>query len=298
MIPEIKITSLIDNSVYVSGLKAEHGLSLFIESGNDKILFDCGQSGQLIRNAENLGIDLKETKKIIISHGHYDHTGGLMDVLKYIGKDTDVFCSSKIFENKLAGAKKGDSKEGYRFVGIKGRKQDFEEHGAVFKFIEQPFEINKNIFLSGAVKRDFFNPGEKNHFFKNENGITVNDDMSDEISLYYFKKEINMIVTGCAHRGIINILHHSEEIKEKSILKDNKKTINDNKYSSPKIIIGGFHLVGENEDFLKKVLTEFRKFKIIKIVPMHCTGFNASCLLKNEYKDKCEFGKTGLKIKL
>jgi len=292
----MKITSLTDNSVYVPGLKAEHGLSLFIETVNDKILFDCGQSGILLENAEKSGIDLKETNKIVISHGHYDHTGGLMDVLKYIGKETRVYCSPKIFENKMAGTKNGEEIKGFRYVGISGKKQEFEEYGAVFNFIEQSSEISRNIFLSGAVKRVFPNQEEGNCFFIKENGLTLTDEMSDEISLYYFDEDINLIITGCAHKGIINIILHSEEIAEKMILKDKDKADKKSRHLSRKFIIGGFHLAGENSEYIEKVIKEFEKFEIKKIIPMHCTGFNASCLLKNAFRDKCEFGRTGLVI--
>lgn len=292
----MKITSLIDNSVYVSGLKAEHGLSLFVETDNDKILFDCGQSGLLLENAEKTGIDLKETDKIIISHGHYDHAGGLMDVLKYIGKETRVYCSPKIFENKMAGTKKGKDIKGFRYVGVSGKRQEFEEYGAVFNFIEQPEEISRNIFLSGAVKKVFSLLEEGSCFFIKEDGLTLTDEMSDEISLYYFDEDINLIITGCAHRGIINIMLHSEEIAEKMILKDKDEVDKKSRHLFRKFIIGGFHLAGENNEYIEKVIKELEKSEIKKIIPMHCTGFNASCSLKNAFKDKCESGRTGLVI--
>ncbi len=295
---KIKITSLIDNSTYVPGLKAEHGLSLFIETEKEKILFDCGQSDLLLKNAEKSGIDLKETDKIVISHGHYDHTGGLMDVLKYIGKETKVCCSPKIFENKMAGTKKGEEIQGFRFVGVSCKKKEFEEYGAIFNFIEQPCEISDDVFLSGAVKKIFFNPEEKSHFFIKKDGFALIDEMSDEISLYCFKEGINLIITGCAHRGIVNIMLHSEEIIEKIIFKDKYKADKKNRHLFQKFIIGGFHLIGENDKYLEKVIKEFQKFQIKKIVPMHCTGFNAACLFKNAYKDKFEYGRAGLVIEI
>ena len=295
---EIKITSLVDNTVYGAGLRAEHGLSLLLEIEGEKILFDCGQSDLFIKNAEFLGIDLKTLDKIIISHGHYDHTGGLLPVLKYIGREVSVFCSSKIFEKKLAKAQTKDKEQSYRFIGIPALKAEYEENGAVFNFIGQPEEISRNIFLSAAVKKEFFITDKKNPFFREKNSLIVTDEMSDEVSLFYFDERINLIITGCAHRGLINILHHSQEIKESMLLKNDKNGRQHNKYSDKKFIAGGFHLIDEGPTSLVKVLEELDNFEIKKIVPMHCSGLNGICFLKNKYKAGCKAGRTGMVIEV
>lgn len=296
MSSKIKITSLVDNTVYMTGLKSEHGLSLFLEFDREKILFDCAQSNLLIKNAELLGVDLKTLDKIIISHGHYDHTGGLLAVLKYIKKEVKVYCSPKIFEKKLSETK--DKKQSYRFIGMPEKKEVYENNGAVFCFVTKPEEISRNIFLSAAVKTGFFEAAKKNPFFKEVNSRIIADDMSDEVTFYYFGENINLIITGCAHRGIINILRHFGEIKEKIILKNKKDSCKAKKYSDQKLVIGGLHLFDEEENSLTKTLEELDSFRIKKIVPMHCSGFNGICFLKNKYKSGCEPGKTGMVIEL
>jgi len=98
----MKIITLIENHVNSPGLVAEHGLSLYIDTGNKKILFDTGQSGLFIQNAQKLGIDIREIDLLVISHGHYDHTGGLYQFLE-VNKKATVYAKKEIFTPKYSG---------------------------------------------------------------------------------------------------------------------------------------------------------------------------------------------------
>jgi len=108
---ELKISVLVDNYVTIPGLKAEHGLSILIETGLHKILFDCGQSSLLIENAKKLNLGLMDLDKIVLSHGHYDHTGGLASLLEYIGKEIEIYAHTDIFDKKYS--RKGNEKPKY-----------------------------------------------------------------------------------------------------------------------------------------------------------------------------------------
>ncbi|MCL5071099.1 MAG: MBL fold metallo-hydrolase [Actinobacteria bacterium] len=127
---KLKITFLVDNTVYLKDLKAEHGLSVLIESPEEKILFDCGQSGLLLNNAKSLNIALQDISKIVLSHGHYDHSGGLLSILKHNSRKIDVYAHPDIFKKRYELINNNaDSK---RYIGIPESRKTYEEYGANF----------------------------------------------------------------------------------------------------------------------------------------------------------------------
>jgi len=277
----MKLTILVDNYVDSHKLKAEHGLSILIVADGEKILFDCGQSDLILSNAKVLGIELDEITKIVLSHAHYDHTGGLMHILKYLDREIDIYAHPLVFDGKFSQYKDFNSFSTNRYIGIPQGKEAYEKKGANFILSEGHLKLGDNIYFSGQINKE-----KKDEtgdlFFTKDNNNFVKDPMHDDISIFIDLPEILVIVTGCAHSGILNILNKSKDLKL------NKKNL---------AIIGGLHLSKRDNAYIDSIISEFKKYDIKLLVPMHCTGFNASVKLTNNFGKNCVIGSVGKSFK-
>ena len=273
----MKLTILVDNYVDSQKLKAEHGLSILIEADGEKILFDCGQSDLVLSNAKVLGIDLNGITKIVLSHGHYDHTGGLMPLLKYLSREIDIYAHPLIFDGKFSKYTDFNGHSTNRYMGIGERAETYEKKGAIFLLSKDPIQISENIYLSGQINKDI-NEESEDIFYTKDNNIFVKDLLHDDISIFINLPELLVIVTGCTHSGILNILGKSKDLK-----------LNDKNLA----IIGGLHLSKKDNACIDNIISELKKYNIKLLVPMHCTGFSAFGKLKNSFDSKCVFGSVG-----
>jgi len=273
---KIRITVLCDNLVCRLGGSGEHGFSAFIEMDNGKYLFDTGIGYFIVANSLVLGKDLRTVRKIFLSHGHYDHTGGLPEVLKMRGK-VNVHAHPHIFLDKIAVFKK-DVKETKRFVGILFKKGYLESLGADFIFNTKFIEVEKGIFLTGEVPRK--TPFEKPdpRLFIEVNGKRTQDILLDDQSLILDSKKGLILILGCAHSGMINIINH--------VIKKTKK---EKIYA----ILGGTHLDFLTPEQLEESINFLKKFEIEKIGVSHCTGMKASFRLHEEFGDRFFYGCVG-----
>ncbi|OQY08279.1 MAG: hypothetical protein B6I28_04900 [Fusobacteriia bacterium 4572_132] len=270
----MKITTLVENYVTKEGLKGEHGLSFLVEKDEYKILFDTGQTGILIDNAKKLNIDLENVDYLILSHGHYDHTGGLESFLKVNSKAKIILHQKSIVERYSNST--GKIREiGFRLEG------EIKEYKNEFIFIEEDYEINKDIkIMTNISKITDFEMEEKKLFTKKDDKY-IQDEFLDEINLVINEGEKNSIITGCSHRGIINII--------KTIQKRGNKEI--------KLILGGFHLKGKSEERIRKTISELKKINFEKIETNHCTGLDGYMELKKEFGDKVNYNYVGMIIR-
>ncbi|MBN2073029.1 MAG: MBL fold metallo-hydrolase [Actinobacteria bacterium] len=278
----MKITILVDNYVSSRKLKAEHGWSAVIEDGNEKILFDCGQSDLLLDNAKVLGFDLNEITKIVLSHGHYDHTGGLLPLLKYLNRNIDIYAHPSVFEEKFSRYRGFNGFNESRYIGIPEKMQVYEKKGAKFLLSKDPVKISSSILLSGQIKKegiiDEASGYNDEHFFIKSGDKFVNDPLLDDISIFISLPGLLLVVAGCAHSGIINILKKAGELK----LIDKEMAI-----------VGGLHLSGAGKQDIDNIIKELQKYDIRLLVPSHCTGINAFVQLRNSFEGKCIFGCSG-----
>jgi len=271
----MKITVLIENSVGVlipKGLCGEHGLSFWIEYNNHKILFDTGQTGKVVENALRLGIDLKEADAIVLSHGHYDHTGGLKAVLEFIGKPIEIYAHPDIFELHYV------SSPVTRYIGIPFRKEELESLGANFKWIRKPTEIFPNIWVSGEVpRRTTFEKIDERMCLLTKEG-KIPDPILDDMSLFIKTEKGLVIILGCAHSGVVNIVEYAKEVTcEEKIC----------------AIIGGTHLEPATESQLDETITYLENLNPRLLATNHCTGLKIASRLKEIFGSRFRFGTTG-----
>ena len=203
---KIKITILCENLVGRLVGSGEHGFSAFIETDEGNYLFDTGNGHSVVPNSLVLNKDLKSIKKIFLSHGHYDHTGGLPEVLKLKG-EVDVRAHPHVFLDRIAVLKENE-KETKRFVGIPYKKGYLESLGANFIFNTDFVEVEKGIFLTGEVPRKTFFEKPDPRLFSEIDGKTTQDIFLDDQSLILDTEKGLVVILGCAHSGMINILNH------------------------------------------------------------------------------------------
>jgi 7,8-dihydropterin-6-yl-methyl-4-(beta-D-ribofuranosyl)aminobenzene 5'-phosphate synthase len=202
-----RITVLCENTVGARVGTGEHGFSSFIETQEGNYLFDTGNGSSIIRNSLLWGKDLSSIKKIFLSHGHYDHTGGLPDVLTLRG-EVEVFAHPDIFLERISVKREGN-REKREFAGIRFRREFLEFSGAQFVLRKEFQEVEKGIFLTGEVPRktSFEKPDPR--LFAKVKGEWVADQFPDDQSLVLDTPRGLVIIFGCAHSGMINTINHS-----------------------------------------------------------------------------------------
>jgi len=274
MNPDIRITTLVENTASGAGLLAEHGLSFWIEYGDKRILFDTGQSDILTKNAKVLGIDLAETDAIVLSHGHYDHTGGLAAVL-------DIAEKAKIYLHPAAVKPKFSKKaSGAKSIGMPDFALKAIKNREVI-WTETPTQIFPGVTVTGQVPRinDFEDVGGA--FFLDENYQKA-DKLLDDQTLFIETSKGLVIVFGCAHAGVVNILHHIAYLTEKKQF-----------YAA----LGGMHLLRASKERVERTENVFRDYGLKKIGPAHCTGADVIRRFWNVFPDRCFDNTVGTEVK-
>lgn len=261
----MKIITLIENLTYKQGLVAEHGLSLYIESPDKKVLFDTGQSGLFLQNAKKLGINLEDIDIVILSHGHYDHTGGLYLFLQKNTK-AKVYAKSEIFTPKYHGQN--------RFIGIEKNEDLLKDR---FIPVNAITEICQDVFIMPDIL--IHNPVDT-HFrgltIKQNNEFITNE-FTDELFLVIKQNEQINIITACSHRGITNIC----------------KTATDYFKLPVNLILGGFHMKECTPTQYVEITNYFRMLNPISVGVCHCTGIDKYAEMRNDCDTNVFYNFTG-----
>ncbi|MEM0132027.1 MAG: MBL fold metallo-hydrolase [Saccharolobus sp.] len=265
VVKSLKITILSDNfvSTIIPPLIGEWGFSALIEADGIKILYDLGNSGYpLLYNSEKLGIRLEDVEYIILSHGHRDHTGALSNekVLEKL-RGKVLIAHPSIFEKKFL-----NWYGKLEYIGIPLTRDEMEKN---FHLIlsSQPLEIIDGIIFSGEVKRYGYDEYTSGLYKMSESSL-VKDEMKDDAALYINTEKGLVIITGCGHAGILNIINHAKDITKQNV------------YSA----IGGFHLLSSSKDHVEKVSKELLN-SLQRIGPAHCSGNTIKSII-SEYKEK------------
>jgi len=277
---QTKITVLCENTAgRPMGLTGEHGFSCLIEKEGQKFLFDTGQGISLADNAQVLRIDLADIKTVILSHGHYDHTGGLPAVL-YPPRGVEVIAHPDIFTKKYAELDTLGGKEKV-FIGIKYSQAYLEGTlQARSKLIRNFAEIVPGIYFSGEVPRktDFEHPDKR--LKVEHSGKITSDPLRDDISLLVETDRGPVILLGCAHAGMVNVMNHFSA-------KTGHKEFH--------AVIGGTHLgfmTGPGQQ-LERSMDALDDYKVDLIGVSHCTGQQAAAVCYNRFKDRFAFACAG-----
>jgi 7,8-dihydropterin-6-yl-methyl-4-(beta-D-ribofuranosyl)aminobenzene 5'-phosphate synthase len=272
----IKITTLSENySGVMKGILAEHGLSILVETRDAKILFDTGQSISLIHNMNVLRVNPREVSKVVLSHGHYDHTGGLRSFLERVD-EVEVFSHPDIFQKKYKRLKIG-SEERYRYIGIPFNRSELESMGATFNLKKNPVKVMDGIFTTGEVeRRSDFEKGDPNLFVQEKQRYT-RDKLLDDQGLVVRSDKGLIVLLGCAHSGVVNTIAYVKEVFNEEVF----------------AILGGTHLSSVGEHQIKDTIKYFKRIDVKRIGVSHCTGLEVARRLGNEFKRSFFYNNTG-----
>ena len=273
------ITILCENRAGLTkNIMGEHGFSALVEKDGQKILLDTGQGLGLKPNARTLGIDLSQIDTIVLSHGHYDHTGGLSQLLPFYQK-TRIIAHPEVFGPKYSHTKENISKP-FNYIGTPVSKDVLMADANCELLLQKNFQkISEGIFFSGQVPRvTDFEINDKRLKLKEEKGFSE-DPLFDDTSLLIETDKGPVILTGCAHSGIVNVMKYFE------------KTTDHRQFHA---VIGGTHLGFLNsEDQLEKTMDAFESYGLDLIAVSHCTGNEASATCYNRFKEKFAFANAG-----
>ncbi len=272
---DFRVTTLVDNSVslFSGKLIGEHGLAYYLETADQNILFDTGQNVALAHNADQLDIDLGSVEAVVISHGHYDHTGGLRHLLK---KNTSfkLYAHPDIFDDKLRSTKN----DAYKRIGIPVDKSIFANTAVQLRLSKDSVEIAPGVYTSGEIPQENDFETIESQFFVQRDGKIMADPIADDQALILDSKNGLIVLLGCSHRGVINTLTHISNLFD-------KKKIH--------AIIGGLHLAKASDTRLLKIMDRLNAFELEKIGLSHCTGTKAMLALFNRFKDKVFINSVG-----
>lgn len=270
----MKIKVVVDDLSGRRGFLSEHGLSILIEKDKEKILFDTGFGFSLLKNLKKLNTNPKDISYIILSHGHDDHTGGLLFLLKERRKEIKIYAHPDIFTEKFK-ERRGERE----YIGIPEKRERYEEFGGNFILRKEFFEIKEGVFFSGEIER--VNSFRDNTLLIKSGDRFIVDPLYDDISIGIRVRDGIFIITGCNHSGLSNTLAHLY-----------------NHLNLPIVgILGGLHLLNFKER-IKDAIEGIRKFELKNIYPLHCTGTYGKCELLKVFGERVKIIKTGDEIEL
>ena len=273
MTEKIRITVLVENTVNQRGLKAEHGLACLIEIGGARVLFDTGQTALLLDNAKALGCSLESLDAIVLSHGHYDHTGGLAAVCN-LSPTAQVFLHPAALEAKFSANADGSA----LFVGMpQASKQAVANAGPKLILTPTCREVAANLFVTGEIphQTDFEDVGGR--FFLDER-CQQPDPLADDQALFFQTPEGVVVLLGCAHAGVVNTLIHIKRL-----------TVGKRIHA----VLGGMHLGSASPDRMEKTIAHLRQESPNCLRPAHCTGISATARLWTEFPGRCSNAPVG-----
>lgn len=253
---DIQITALIENSSVDKNLAAEHGLSVLVRTGQGSLLFDTGSSDAFLANARKLSEEVPGSiEHVLLSHNHYDHAGGLTALLEAAQLPMTVHTGRGFFSPKFS---KQEGKRSYHHAftdetDIRSMGHRVKEH------LEDTYELMKDVYIITNFPRDADPNWENHRFLRDYNGKEETDPFDDEISLVIRTSEGLLLLVGCSHPGILNII----------------AAVN-HRFSDPlHTVIGGTHLVAAQGERLQYLIRKLTSMQGIHFGLSHCTGNQA-----------------------
>jgi 7,8-dihydropterin-6-yl-methyl-4-(beta-D-ribofuranosyl)aminobenzene 5'-phosphate synthase len=274
-----QITVLVENTANRGGLLAEHGLSFWVEFGSRQILFDTGQSDIVFHNAQVLGVDLSQVDAVVLSHGHYDHVGGLKRVIE-VAPAVPGYFHPDALQMKFTCRWKQTREIGMDRDVADMLKLRIEE--GLGSYTSGPVEIFPGVWVTGQIPRRsaFENTGGP---FYADSDCTRPDELLDDQAIVLETNGGLVIVLGCSHAGVVNTLDYvSELFPDRPI----------------RMVLGGMHLVRASRERITHTIEAFRRHRVEKIGPVHCTGAEATRELCNTLSRRCFVCNVGAQVAL
>jgi 7,8-dihydropterin-6-yl-methyl-4-(beta-D-ribofuranosyl)aminobenzene 5'-phosphate synthase len=260
-------------------IHAEHGLSFYIDVVSKgrvhNFMFDYGiDPAGIINNMKVIGLNPAKIEAMVLSHGHFDHWGGLMDLLSCIetnnpGQEIPFFVGKNCFSHRFS--VRPGSKD---LIDLGELKKETIEQSGMFRVIEaeEPEEILKGVYITGRIERTTEYEKVPDNLLVERGGRIEQDYFDEELAVFSVLENKGLvIISGCAHAGIVNTVRY---IKQLTGIK------------KVHAIIGGFHLINAPTDFIKRTIYDIKEVEPDYIIPMHCTGFEAIVSFAHTMPDK------------
>jgi 7,8-dihydropterin-6-yl-methyl-4-(beta-D-ribofuranosyl)aminobenzene 5'-phosphate synthase len=267
-----RLQILVDNRAG-EGLESEHGLAMWIEVDGRRILFDTGSGHVLERNAGRLGIDICSADLLVLSHGHYDHTGGVGRFLR-CAPQSHVYCHPGAVLPRYAirdGAARSIHMPAESIAAIDKVPEDR------MHWVQKPLSLGDRVALTGHIPRKMSFEDTGGPFYSDYAGKRP-DPIDDDMALWIRTPKGLVVVTGCCHAGVVNTLDYIFH------LNDGMKI---------RALVGGFHLINAAPPRLAVTLQALQAFEIDLLVPCHCTGDTAVGLFKETFGMRVSPGVAG-----
>lgn len=273
----LSITVLVENTAGPAGLLAEHGLAFWVRCGDRCILFDTGQGMVLAHNADKLGVDLSSAGDVVLSHGHYDHTGGLHAALS-------CFSAARVYAHEQAFCDRYSRHSSTDVRSVRSPIESFEQLKLHVRQVTPigngPVEMGDGFRLTGPIPRrnDFEDTGGA---FCLDPACTTADPLIDDQAMFVETRRGLVVLLGCAHSGVVNTLDYVCSLAGANRIH---------------AVIGGMHLLSANENRMERTVRRLRELEVQRIGLAHCTGFAAMARLHHELPDRCFHCATGTRI--
>ena len=273
----MRIVNLIENIKGNPECDFEHGLSLYVETQKHKLLMDTGCSDKFLENAKRLSVQLENVDSVVLSHGHYDHGGGLLDFTK-INSHARIYVRENAFLDFYHG-----KDENKRYIGLDKRISNL----AQLYYVSGNMRMDKELFLFTNVTSRILWPSSNLELSVEIDGVLVQDDFSHEQYLVISQNGKNILISGCAHNGILNILEKYHQIFSKN----------------PDVVISGFHMMKksgykqEDIDLIVKTAWKLKDYRT-KFYTCHCTGEEPYERMKRILGEQIDYVKSGEEVEI